>query len=478
MRETLLTMAVALLCSSVSSAQYSPTWRLRHYDLDYEILPGERVYRGAATLTLENVSGRTQKSVPLALYRLQDAEAVEDGDGSPLRFTAAVVKAPDWLGFQALSIDVELRRPAEPGEVTRLRVRHGGPMLGYEEVKRYTKDRIAGDLSVLRQDTLAYPQLGPVTDRDLSGNLQAQIAQGWSFRVAVTVPKPLVVAASGRRTGCADVDAKRWRYEFESSLLTWRIDVAAADYRVVERTDRGLTAYVFPADVGAAEAALSVMAKSIDAFTRWFGPVPGAGYTLIEVPEGYGSQAATGYFVQTADALKKPDELRDLAHEISHAWNAPSREENVSRFLDEAFATYFQALVDDVLVAPGAKASRLETYRRRYLRQVDAHPQWGTVPIADYGRADLTDLSYMKGPWVLAVLDETIGHDSFLKAVRTFLGRYRDSGAKLPDFKAVAEEVSGRRLDTLWSEWIEQGEPSTTLLRQNSEPARIADRYR
>jgi aminopeptidase N len=100
------------------------------------------------------------------------------------------------------------------------------------------------------------------------------------------------------------------------------------------------------------------------------------------------------------------------------------------------------------------------------------------VAIADYGRADLGELSYTKGPWVLAVLDDTVGHDKFLETVRVFLNRYRKSGAKRPDFKAVAEETCGRRIDALWSDWVEKGEPSTALLRQYSEPARIADRYR
>jgi len=478
MKETALIVGLTLLCAGVASAQYRATWRLRHCDLDYELVPSEQVYRGAATLVLENVSGRGQRSVPLALYRLQDVDGVEDARGSAVRFEAAVVKAPDWLGFQALSVEVELGRPVEPGETVSVRVRHRGPMLGYQELKRYTKDAIGEDFSLLRQDTLAYPQLGPVTDQDLSGNLQAQITAGWTFRLAVTVPRPLVVAASGRLARRTEVDAKRWRYEFESTLPTWRIDAAAADYRVVERPERDLRVFVFPQDLGAANAALDVMARSIEALTRWFGPAPGAGYTLIEVPEGYGSQAGAGYFVQTADALRSQEQMRDVAHEIAHSWNVPSREGSVSRFLDEAFATYFQALVDDVLIGPGARQRRLEQYRQRYLRQIDAHPQWGTVAIADYGRNDLTDLSYTKGPWVLAVIDEVVGHDTFLKIVRAFLDRYRDSGASLVELKAVAEATSGRRLDALWAEWIEHGEASTELLRQHPEPGGIAARYR
>ncbi len=42
----------------------------------------------------------------------------------------------------------------------------------------------------------------------------------------------------------------------------------------------------------------------------------------------------------------------------------------------------------------------------------------------------------------------------------------------------MAEEACGRSLDRLWTDWIAEGQPSTALLRQYSEPGRIADRYR
>jgi len=478
MRRAAVIAGMILVYTATAGAQYQPTWRIQHYELEYEILPSDHIYRGAATLSLENISGRKQTTLPLALYRLQDVEGVEDVPGRPLQFAADVVKAPDWLGFQAVTIKVELPAPMGPGETLRLRVRHAGPMLGYQELMRYTKDSIGEDFSLLREDALAYPVLGPVTERDIWGNIGAQIADGWTFRLGVTVPKPLVVAASGRQLGRTEVDADHWRYEFASILPTWRVDIAVADYKVVEQPERGLKVYVFPADLGVAEAAIEVMARAIKAFTRWFGPVPDAGYTLIEIPEGYGSQASTLYFLQTADSLKDKNELRMLAHEIAHAWNVPSREERVSRFLDEAFATYFQALVDDVLEAPGAKQRTLGEYRQRYLQQLEKHPEWGTVAIADYGRRDLADLSYVKGPWGLAVLDAIVGHEAFKTIVRTFLVRYRKSGATLAEFRAVAEEVSGRKLDKFWAEWIEQGEVSTALLRKHSHASEIAVRYR
>ena len=79
---------------------------------------------------------------------------------------------------------------------------------------------------------------------------------------------------------------------------------------------------------------------------------------------------------------------------------------------------------------------------------------------------------------MLAVLDELVGHEAFNKTVRTFLARYRQLGATPAEFKGVAEEISGRKLDRFWSEWFEQGEISTSLLRQQLSAAEIASRYR
>ena len=67
MRRIALAAGLLLVHAAASFGQYQPSWRLRHYDLDYQILPAEHLYRGTATLRLENVSGRPQGTVPLAL---------------------------------------------------------------------------------------------------------------------------------------------------------------------------------------------------------------------------------------------------------------------------------------------------------------------------------------------------------------------------------------------------------------------------
>jgi hypothetical protein len=90
MRNRASIIGVILLCADVVSAQYQATWRIRHYDLEYEILPGERVYRGTAALSLENVSGRGQRSVP---PRAESRIGIVDAEAAP---------TPAWRGSVSL----------------------------------------------------------------------------------------------------------------------------------------------------------------------------------------------------------------------------------------------------------------------------------------------------------------------------------------------------------------------------------------
>ena len=87
--------------------------------------------------------------------------------------------------------------------------------------------------------------------------------------------------------------------------------------------------------------------------------------------------AAVAHGPAKPEAVEEPtgsraDGMRMLAHEIAHAWNVPSREEATSRFLDEAFATSFQALADEVLASAGGRAvsnRRLDSFWAEWIEQ-------------------------------------------------------------------------------------------------------------
>jgi aminopeptidase N len=48
----------------------------------------------------------------------------------------------------------------------------------------------------------------------------------------------------------------------------------------------------------------------------------------------------------------------------------------------------------------------------------------------------------------------TVGEATFVAILRTWTARFAHSGVTTADFVAVANEVSGRDLDTLFDDWL------------------------
>ena len=95
-------------------------------------------------------------------------------------------------------------------------------------------------------------------------------------------------------------------------------------------------------------------------------------------------------------------------------------------------------------------------------------------PVIDTTITNLMDLlsvnSYQKGAWVLHMLRNEIGNESFLKGLRLFYDRYRNSNALTDDFKHVMEEVSGKELTVFFRQWLwVPGQPELKISTKRSD---------
>ena len=61
----------------------------------------------------------------------------------------------------------------------------------------------------------------------------------------------------------------------------------------------------FPEDAEGARGVLQAAEACLALFSEWFGPLRGdAGFTFIEIPDGWGSQADVTAVIQTAAAFR------------------------------------------------------------------------------------------------------------------------------------------------------------------------------
>jgi aminopeptidase N len=270
----------------------------------------------------------------------------------------------------------------------------------------------------------------------------------YTFRV--TVPDGLDVAANGLLSGTTPGDGvSTWVYEAPDEMATYLVQVVIADLDFVESAGpNGLPVrHAFDADVGGlGDGPVALTAEMIDLYDDLFGPYPFVAYGVVVVDEplGYALETQTLSLFGT-DAVTSESVL---AHELAHQWfgNALSPATWQDIWLNEGFATYAELLWQEHQGA-GGPDQFAEAHR--------AGSSLLDLPPADPGAEELFAASvYDRGALTLYVLDQTVGRETFLRILRTWLERYDDSSASTADFEALAEEVSGQELTAMFDAWL------------------------
>jgi len=442
------------------------------YDLDFEVDYDEQQIRGTGQLTVRNTADHPVNQIPLLLYRMMKVTSLTTLDGSPLSFTQQIFPFDDWEQLHVNYVEVETASLG-PGEEETLSIAWEGWLHGYTEAMRYVHDHINPEYTAVREETKPYPVVGYPSWRatKLAG------LPDFDVELRVTVPDSLVVAYGGELQGITRADGKA-TYHYRNSRPAWRIDIAIAPYEIMERD--GLKLFHFAEDRVRAETVAGGFLRAMDQYTEWFGPLHGfGGYAIIEVPTGYGSQADVNNILLQASAFQNTDELTQLYHEGSHLWNVELTDRPSPRW-DEGMAMFLQVLLVDVfagdesLSAVEGLAGRM---RSRLSRQFENEPRLGEIPPVEYGKEDVTDLSYRVGMLMFGVLHQLIGQEGLNQLVGGFYQEHHGGGASTADFVALANSVAPLDLDRFFQDWL-YGTGYTRFLDGDLTLAQIADSYR
>lgn len=418
------------------------------YELSFEIdYPAEQL-RAATSLVVENRSGQPVREASLLLYRLFRVRSVRDDIDASLPFTQTVVAFEDDGKLQVNQVLVALPKPLPPGGQTTLRIGYDGYLLGYAETGMlYVKDRIDPEFTILREDAYVYPIPGYPSHTSMR-----QHVIGWSFTYSarVTVPRDLIVANGGRLDGTSS-EGDRVTFQYTSVKPSWRMDFAIAKYGNLS-SDAARVFYL-PGDKEGATGVAQAAEKSLTLFTRWFGPRPGgSALTFIEIPDGWGSQTDVTTIIQTAAAFRDVKQHREVYHKISHLWNVTDTDQPAPRW-NEGLATFLEFLVDQEITGEERVDPRATRVLEWLRAQLPGHPQWRKVPLLDYGREDLTDLSYSVGAMFFDLLYRLTGRETFNQIIRDYDTRFA-TGGTTRDLLDVIRKDAGMDLSRLLSDWI------------------------
>ncbi|WP_457616405.1 M1 family metallopeptidase [Lutibacter sp.] len=171
------------------------------------------------------------------------------------------------------------------------------------------------------------------------------------------------------------------------------------------------------------------------------------------------------YFEKSVTGKQEHEDL--IAHEIAHQWfgNTASEIDWPHLWLSEGFATYFTDLY--ILETQGAEAfqKRMQQERTTVLNFYKRKQ----TPVIDLKTTNYMQLlnpnSYQKGAWVLHMLRKKLGDDLFWKGIKTYYKKYKFKNASTTQFKNVMANVSGKNLDSFFSQWLEK--PGHPILKTN-----------
>ncbi|WP_214318789.1 M1 family metallopeptidase [Nonomuraea sediminis] len=425
------TLAVAVLLSGIGDPYFpadgNAGYDVSHYRLDLRYQPGAdrlagtAVIRASATRDLRRVSFD---------FRLDASEARVNGVQAGLvRRGGKLVVTPEAALPAGRPFSVEVRYSGVPSRV----------VIDGERPWKATPDG-------------AYSTAEP------------HIASAWfpcndhprdkaTYDVSVTVPDGTQVISTGVLKGTdRHSGSTTWHWHGSRPQASYLQTLAIGHYAIKRGTAPDgrpiVTAYDRRLSKSMRKAAQDSLERTPEVLA-WeeslFGPYPFEAEGGIVVA-GDDSEDAEEF--QTRPVYRSgAADLTTVVHENAHQWFGDSVSVRSWRdiWLNEGFATYAEWMWSEHLGKATARQQAAEAYART---------DWRILP-GDPGREHLfDDPVYNRGAMTLQALRDTVGDRDFFAIVRAWATRHRYGNGSTPEFVALAEKISGKRLDTLFRTWL------------------------
>ena len=273
-----------------------------------------------------------------------------------------------------------------------------------------------------------------------------------TYDMQITVPAAKTAVSNGDLVGTQTTKGwTTWQWRATDPMSSYLATVAIGDYDlrrttgpqglpIVTAIDRNL-----PATAGAGLAKINDM---ISYFSGIVGPYPFSSYgAIVDDSKRAGYDLET----QTRPIYAGAPAEQDVAHETAHQWfgDSVTPQQWQDIWLSEGLTTYMEWLWE----ARSGGDTVEQTFADAYA--IPATDDFWSIPVADPGADNMfADPVLVRGAMTLQALRAKIGDDAFTTLLRRWYSTYRGSTASTTDFMNLAEQVSGKDLDTFFQNWL------------------------
>lgn len=456
--------------SPLPPAQYVPShdYDMRNITLNLRFDWQREQANGTATITFAplvkdlrrvefDAANMTYNSITLASSNASNAS------GTPLKFTADASKE---------KLRVELDRAYQPTDVLTI-------MIDYHTDKVIREAGIGGAYG----RGLAFIKPTPddaLRPRQIWSQGESEYNHYWfpcydhpndfaTSELIATVDKPYTVISNGRlveQKENAD-NTRTFHWKMEQPHASYLISIVVGEYTPIEASYAGvpIRTYVYPNEVKEGQLSAARIADMVQFFSEKTGvKYPYAKYAETVARDFGGGMENISATTLTDSAIHdrrmELDRTSDglLSHELAHQWfgDYVTCRNWSDIWLNESFATYFQAMYDEHHL--GRDEFLYRDVRNNQNEYLEAWRRGLRRPIVtkNYANPDAVfDVyAYPRGGAVLHMLRAFLGEEDWWRAINHYLIKYAHQPVETEQFRIAIEEATGQSMDWFFDEWL------------------------
>lgn len=412
---------VLIACVTSISAQDSHSYanpsavRVRHIDLEWDVLFDQKILKGTATLNVERIS----QDAPLILdTRDLKIDKVETSANATTYSPGTFA-----IGANDKILGAPMTIPLPPG-ATRVRI-HYSTSPGASGLQWLAPSQTAG-----KKDPFVFTQSQAIHARSWVP-LQDSPAVRVTYNARVRTPRNLLAVMSAENDAGTQRDGD-YSFRMSQPIPSYLIALAVGDLRFQSLGHRtGI--YAEPSVIAKAARELSDTEKMVGATERLYGPYRWGRYDILVLPPSfpYGGMENPRLTFATPTILAGDKSLVSLiAHELAHSWSGNLVTNATWRdfWLNEGFTTYLERRIIEAVYGRPREEMEAALGLRDLNEEIASLEDRDEILHIDLTGRDpdegSNDIPYEKGALFLRHLEETFGRPRFDQFLQGYFNHF------------------------------------------------------